>query len=97
MTEQFIPWDPADALDTPDAIVAFLASAFDTDDVEHIADAFDIVQRGKGMAALMQQTDLARERIGESLRAYGEPSPAAIRKALDALNHHAAIMLDAAR
>jgi probable addiction module antidote protein len=56
MAERFFPYDPADALDSLEAIEVFLVDAFETNDAAHIAAAFSDVARAKGMNAFAEQS-----------------------------------------
>ena len=49
MTEPIYDYDPAQALDSPEAIAVFIADALDTGDAAYIAKAMGVVARAKGM------------------------------------------------
>ncbi|KPF59234.1 addiction module antitoxin, partial [Rhizobium sp. AAP116] len=50
MTEILTNYDPAEDLDTPEAISVFVNEALKTDDAAYIAHALGVVARAKGMA-----------------------------------------------
>jgi len=51
MSEQLLySYDPAAALDGPQAIAIFMANALETGDAAYIAKALGVVARAKGMA-----------------------------------------------
>ncbi len=52
MTDMITDYDPAEDLDTPEAISVFVNEALQTDDAAYIAHALGVVARAKGMAAL---------------------------------------------
>jgi probable addiction module antidote protein len=83
MAEKFIPYDPAAALDSAEAIEVFLVDAFETNDAAHIAAAFSDVARAKGMNALAEHTGLSCDQLNRSLSENGNPS---LRTTLDILN-----------
>lgn len=47
MTEQIYDYDPAQALDSPEAMALFIADALDTGDTAYIAKAMGVVARAK--------------------------------------------------
>ncbi|MET0856558.1 MAG: transcriptional regulator [Telluria sp.] len=61
MTEQFFPFDPADSLDSFEAIEVYLADAFEVGDASCLGVAFDDVVRAMG-----------RERVPEDVRFSGQ-------------------------
>lgn len=72
MTEPIHDYDPAQALDGPEAIAVFLADALDTGDAAYIAKAMGVVARAKGMTALAKETGLAREQLYRSFSNHTE-------------------------
>ena len=52
MTEEFFPFDPAEALDSKEARELFLAVALNTGDAVHIAAAREIVARAESTEKL---------------------------------------------
>ena len=57
MTEPIYDYDPAQALEGPEAIEVFIADALDTGDAAYIAKAIDVVARAKGMIELAKETN----------------------------------------
>lgn len=49
MSEKIYEYDPAAALNTPEAIAVFMADALETGDAEYIAKAMAIVARAREM------------------------------------------------
>ena len=60
MAEQFFSFDPAEDLDSREAIEIFMADAFATGNAQHIAEALSIVAR----AIEMMKTKDAAKREG---------------------------------
>lgn len=63
MIEPVYEYDPAQALDEPEAIAVFIADALDTGDAAYIAEAMGVVARAKGISRLAKETGLAREHL----------------------------------
>ncbi|KHL70967.1 hypothetical protein SF06_03770 [Pseudomonas flexibilis] len=74
MTEQLYAYDPAEALDSPEAIAIFVADAMETGDAAYIAKALGIVAKARGMSELAKETGLAREQLYKSLSEGGNPT-----------------------
>ena len=66
MTEPIYDYDPAQALEAPEAIAVFITDALDTEDAAYIAKAMGVVARAKGMTELAKETGLAREQLYKS-------------------------------
>lgn len=79
------PFDPADYLDTPERIAAYLTEALETNDAEFIADAIGIVARSKGMTAIAKKAGLSREGLYDSLSRKGNPELKTLLKIFDVL------------
>lgn len=74
MTEPIYNYDPAQALDGPEAIAVFLAEALGTGDAAYIAKALGVVARAKGMTELARETGLGREQLYKSFSERGNPT-----------------------
>ena len=74
MAEKFYDFDPAEMLDSDEAIEVFLAEAVGTGDAKFIASALGVVARAKGMTKIARQTGLAREHLYKSLSENGNPT-----------------------
>jgi probable addiction module antidote protein len=73
MSKKLTPYDPAEDLDSADAIAVFLSEAFRTDDAGYIAHALGVVARAKGMAEVAARTGLSRVQLYRSFSAAGNP------------------------
>ncbi|WP_291931531.1 addiction module antidote protein [Limnohabitans sp.] len=75
MSEQLLyNYDPAAALDGPQAMAIFMADALETGDAAYIAKALGVVARAKGMAEISEQTGLSREQLYRSFSEKGNPT-----------------------
>lgn len=74
MKKQLYDYDPAGALDNPEAIALFMADAFETGDSTYIAKALGVVARVKGMTEMARETGLSREQLYRSLSENGNPT-----------------------
>jgi probable addiction module antidote protein len=74
MKERLTNYDPAEDLGSDEAIAAFMAEAFQTNDAGYISHALGVVARAKGMAQIAHQTGLSREQLYRSFSAQGNPT-----------------------
>jgi probable addiction module antidote protein len=74
MAEKLTSYDPAEDLASDEAIAAFMADAFATEDTGYIAHALGVVARAKGMTQIAEQSGLSREQLYRSLSENGNPT-----------------------
>ena len=74
MAKKLTTYDPAEDLNTNQAIAAFMGEAFQTNDAGYIAHALGIVARAKGMTEIAGQTGLSREQLYRSFSENGNPT-----------------------
>ena len=74
MAKLLYDYDPATALDSPEAIEVFMADAFETGDASYIAKALGVVARAKGMSQIARETGLSREQLYRSFSDVGNPT-----------------------
>ena len=67
------PFDPAEYLDTPGRIAAYLRVVFEDGDPTLIATALGDVARAKGMTQLAAEAGITREALYKALSATGDP------------------------
>jgi probable addiction module antidote protein len=67
-------YDPAEDLQSDEAIAVFMAEAFGTNDAAYISHALGVVARAKGMAQIAEQTGLSREQLYRSFSKQGNPT-----------------------
>jgi probable addiction module antidote protein len=77
-------WDPAEHLDTPEAIAAYLDAALEDGNSKLIAAALGDAARARGMTALARETGLSRESLYRALSSDGNPELATVLKVLRA-------------
>lgn len=74
MTEILTGYDPAEDLNSPEAVTAFLNEALKTDDAAYVAHALGVVARAKGMSAIARETGFSREQLYRTLSNEGNPT-----------------------
>ena len=74
MARKLTPFDPAEGLTSDEAIAAFMADAFESEDAGYIAHALGVVARAKGMSQIASQTGLSREQLYRSFSTNGNPT-----------------------
>jgi probable addiction module antidote protein len=74
MAEIVNDYDPAEDLDTREAISIFVNEALKTDDAAYIAHALGVVARAKGMAGIAREAGLSREQLYRTLSGEGNPT-----------------------
>lgn len=79
------PWDPAEYLEDPTDIAAYLEAAFEDGDPRVITAALGDVARSKGMTAIATKSGLGRESLYKALSSEGNPAFGTVLNVLDAL------------
>jgi probable addiction module antidote protein len=79
------PFDPAQVLDSPEGVEAYLADAFAERDASAITEALGVVARAKGMGKLAEQTGLSRQALYKALSVDGRPEFSTVLKVAAAL------------
>jgi probable addiction module antidote protein len=74
MAEKLTTYDPAEELDSDEAIAFFMAEAFETNDSGYISHALGVVARAKGMTQIARETGLSREQLYRSFSDRGNPT-----------------------
>ncbi|OZI42787.1 addiction module antidote protein [Bordetella genomosp. 5] len=85
MTVKLTTFDPAQHLQTDEAIVDFMAEAFESNDPAYVAHALGVVARAKGMTQIANDTGLSREQLYRSLSEDGNPTLRTVFTVLKAL------------
>jgi len=85
MAEKFTKYDPADSLETEEAVAIFMSDAFETNDPAYIAQAFGVVARAKGMTQIAKKTGITREQLYRSFSSKGNPTLRSALKVMGAL------------
>ncbi len=86
MKTKLTTWDPAEHLDSEEAMALYLDAAFAENDSALIAAALGDIARAKGMSEIARKTGLARESLYRSLSLDGNPEMGTILKVIDALD-----------
>ncbi|PKA41266.1 putative addiction module antidote protein [Rhizobium sullae] len=74
MTEKLFDFEPAQTLDSDEAVEVFLTEALETGDAKFIASALGVVARAKGMTKIAKEAGLAREHLYKALSENGNPT-----------------------
>jgi len=79
------PYEASDYLDSPEAVEAYLESAFETNDVALISVAMGDVAKAKGMGGIATKSGLSRESLYRALSPKGNPAFDTVLRVLDAV------------
>ncbi len=74
MAERLTTFDPAEGLTSDEAVAAFTAEAFASEDAGYIAHALGFVARARGMTQVAGETGLSREQLYRSFSENGNPT-----------------------
>ncbi len=78
-------WDPAEHLDSDEAIAAYVDAALEDGDPGLIAAALGDVARARGMSQIARETGLSRESLYKALSAEGNPEFSTVVRVMKAL------------
>ena len=79
------PSDPAEYLDSDEAVAAYMTEALETGDPSFVADALGVVARVRGMSEVARRAGLSRESLYRALSADGNPELATVLRVMRAL------------
>jgi probable addiction module antidote protein len=79
------PFDPAQYLDTPGAIAAYMTEALETGDPSFVADALGVIARARGMSEVAREAGVSRESLYRALSADGNPEFGTVMRVAQAL------------
>ena len=82
---QTIPWDPAEHMETQEDMATYLSVALEEGDLGLIMATLGDIARARRMAAVAQETELARESLYKSLSPNGNPEFATVLKVVRAM------------
>ena len=85
------PFDPAEYLDTPDAVAAYMTEALETGDPAFVADALGVIARARGMTEVAREAGVSRESLYRALSAEGNPEFGTVMRVAEALGLRFAI------
>jgi probable addiction module antidote protein len=78
-------WDPAEHLDSEEAVVAYIDAAMEDGDPALIAAALGDVARARGMSRIARASGLSRESLYKALSADGNPEFSTVMRVVKAL------------
>jgi len=78
-------WDPAERLDSEEAIAAYLTAALEEGDPKLVAAALGDVARARGMTQIAAETGLTRPALYRALSAEGNPELSTLLRVAKAL------------
>ena len=78
MALETLPFDGADALDTPEEQAALLAEAFASGDPAIVTSTLGIIARARGIAQVSRDTGLSREALYKATGPEGNPTLATL-------------------
>ena len=79
------PWDPAEHLQTPADMAAYLEAALQDGDATLVAAALGDIARAQGMSQVARAAGLGRESLYKALSPAGNPELGTILKVVSAL------------
>jgi len=79
------PWDTAEALNTDEAQLAYLAVVIEEEDPSAFTEALGVVARARGMTQLARDIGTGRNTLYKGLRRGGNPSFSTVIRVLHAL------------
>jgi probable addiction module antidote protein len=82
-----MPYDPAEFLETEEAMAGYLAACMEDGDPALITDALGVIARAKGMTQLSRETGIAREALYRALSKKGNPAFSTVSKVFKALGY----------
>ena len=79
------PWDPAQHLEDPADMAAYLEAALETGDAALVAAALGDIARAKGMTQIAREAGLGRESLYKSLSSNGNPELGTVLRVIQTL------------
>ena len=79
------PFDPAEYLDSPGSIAAFLEDVFESGDDALISNALGVVARARGMTEMANDAGVPRQALSGALGEDGRPEFATVLRLLSAV------------
>jgi probable addiction module antidote protein len=84
-------FDPAEYLDTPEAMAAYMTDALETGDPAFVADALGVIARARGMTEVAREAGVSRESLYRALSADGNPEFGTVMRVAQALGLRLAV------
>ena len=92
----FADWDPAEVIETKEAVIAFLECALEENDPDFLLRTIGHIARSKGMTQIAKELNVDRVGLYKSLAPDGNPSFKTVFKLLDLLGLRLKIELKSA-
>lgn len=89
-------WDPAEYLEMPEDVAAYLDVALEEGDPVMLQVVLGDVARSRGMAAIAREAGVGRESLYKSLSEDGNPSWQTVMKVINALGLRLEVTVSAA-
>ena len=83
--EKTRPFDPAEYLDSSEALAAYMTEALETGDPAFVADALGVIARARGMTEVAREAGVSRESLYRALSAEGNPEFGTVMRVAGAL------------
>ena len=87
----FSKWDPAEYINTKEAVIAHIEAALEENDPDFLLRTIGHIARSKGMAQIARELNLDRKGLYKSLAPDGNPSFRTVFKLLDILGFQLSI------
>ena len=81
----FKKWDPAEYINTKEAVIAYIEVALEENDPDFLLSVIGDIARSKGMSQIARELNLDRVGLYKSLAPDGNPSFKTVFKLLDIL------------
>ena len=81
----FAKWDPADYINSKEAVIAHIEAALEENDPDFVLRTIGHIARSKGMAQIARELNLDRKGLYKSLAPDGNPSFKTVFKLIDLL------------
>ena len=81
----FSKYDPAEYINSKEAVIVFLEGALEENDPEYLLRTLDAIARSKGMAKIAKELNLDRKGLYKSLAPDGNPSFKTVFRLIDLL------------
>lgn len=78
-------FDPAEYLDSDEAVATYMSEALATGDAAFVAGALGVVTRARGMSDVARRAGLSRESLYRTLSVQGNPELATVLRVAGAL------------
>jgi probable addiction module antidote protein len=78
-------FDPAEYLDTSEAMAVYMTQALESGDPAFVADSLGVIARARGMTEVAREAGVSRESLYRALSSYGNPEFGTVMRVAKAL------------